>query len=94
MISSSVATTTPGCLPRVVVLKAGIAALGMVVAEETGVVAADKAAANDPDLTLIHPSAWKRNSAKSISKILYGTSPLADEHPSEASLRTSFNHNP
>jgi hypothetical protein len=49
----------------VVVLRAGTAAVGMVVAEETvAVAAADKAAANDSDLTLIHPSAWKRDSPK------------------------------
>ncbi len=37
-----------------------MAALGMVAEEERGAVA-DKAAANDPDLTLIHRSDWKGN---------------------------------
>ena len=42
---------------------------------------------------LIHPSAWKRNSGKSICRIVHRTYPLADKSPPEAACADLPNHN-
>jgi hypothetical protein len=44
-------------------------------------------------LALIHRSAWKGNSAKSICRIVHRISSLAEESPSEANPRKGTNHN-